>query len=287
MMEPAGRSAAPPLRVMTFNVRRRLPFSLRPADRWSVRRQRVRALLQRERPTILAAQEVLPDQARWVQRSLGERYTFVGRGRDARGAGEGCPVFFDTERLELLEWEQLALSRTPEVAGSRSWGTVFPRALVSARFRDRRTATEFRVINTHLDPVSARARVRSMDLIRAHALTGAAPVILTGDFNAGPGSRTLDALLTGGALQDAWVHARRRSTPELATYANYRRPRPGARIDWIVTSPQASVETIGIVARPIDGGWPSDHLPVQAELTLTTNRNADDRELPSPTAHPR
>lgn len=286
-MGPADPGAAYHLRVMTLNVRRRLPFSLRAADRWSARRHRVRALLRSERPTILATQEVLPDQARWVQRSLGEQYTFIGRGRDARGAGEGCPVFFDTERLELLEWEQLALSRTPEVAGSRSWGTVFPRVLVYARVRDRRTGAEFRVVNTHLDPFSARARVRSVELIRARALTGATPVILTGDFNAGPGSRTLDALLTGGALQDAWVHARRRSTPELATYANYRRPRPGARIDWIVTGPQVSVEEIGIVARPIDGGWPSDHLPVQAELTLTTNRSADDRELPSPTAHRR
>lgn len=286
-MEMVEPSAPHLLRVMTFNVRRRLPFSLRPADRWSARRHRVQALLQRERPAILAAQEVLPDQARWMHRSLGERYSFIGRGRDARGAGEGCPVFFDTERLELLEWEQLALSRTPERAGSRSWGTVFPRVLVAARFRDRRTSTEIRIINTHLDPFSARARVRSMDLIRAHALTGAAPVVITGDFNAGPGSRALNALLSGGALQDAWVHARRQSTPEFATYANYRRPRPGARIDWIVTSPQVSVEEIGIVARPVDGGWPSDHLPVQAELTLTTNRSADDRELPSPTAHTR
>ena len=58
-----GVATAPALHVMTFNVRRRLPLSIRRADRWTGRRRAVDALLTLEQPTVLGVQEAMPGQA--------------------------------------------------------------------------------------------------------------------------------------------------------------------------------------------------------------------------------
>ncbi|MDQ7879722.1 endonuclease/exonuclease/phosphatase family protein [Microbacterium sp. QXD-8] len=267
-----GPVEPPALHIMTFNIRRRMNgVTWRRADRWRHRATAVRALLQRERPTFVGVQEAMPDQADAVLAALGSAYRFVGRGHGRRGSGEGCPIFFDAERLELLDWDQTALSDHPREAGSRSWGNLIPRIAVTARFRDRRTGSAFTVLNTHLDPFSPRSRVRSVDALRT--LVGRGPGILTGDLNAGEGSRTLRALLDDGGLQDAWTAAARRLTAPVGTFAGYRRPRPSrARIDWIVVTPEVKVASAGINTFRHAGVWPSDHLPVQAVMTIPVGR---------------
>ena len=265
-----GSVDPPDLHVMTFNVRRRLDGVLgRRVDHWSTRRPRVHALFRAERPTLLGVQEAMPDQAAAIGHALGPDYRFVGHGRDRRRRGEGCPVFFDTTRLELLDWEQTALSDRPHAAGSISWGNVVPRVVVRATFRDRATATPFTLANTHLDPFSPPSRVRAARCIRRLLSGSAFPAIVMGDLNARAGSPTLRELLQGDGLIDAWAAAERRMTPPWGTFANYRPPREdGARIDWIVTSPAVTVVRAAINAGTFDGGWPSDHLPVQAVLRV-------------------
>lgn len=257
------------LRVMTFNLRRDMgDWSWRRADRWSLRKHRVAALLDTERPAVLAAQEALPRQAHFVRSSLGAGYGCLGRGRGKNGSGEGCPVFYDAERLEVLDWQQFMLSETPQEAGSRFGGALFPRIMVSVEFRDRVSGSQFCFVNTHLDPLSRRARLRSIEMIRAHVASNKEPVVVAGDFNAGPHSEAMTALLENGHLIDAWHAAEKRTTPEYATYARYRPPQIGRRIDWIMTTPEIRVGSIAINAAQFDGGWPSDHLPVQATLEL-------------------
>lgn len=263
------------LHVMTLNIRRPMgALSWRTADRWSTRKPRLKALITATRPHILATQEALPEQVDAVREALGSDYQFVGRGRSARGTGEGCPILFDTTRLALQSWHQEALSDTPHVAGSRSWGNITPRIAVFARFRDRHTGTEMLLINTHLDHLSARSRARSADRIRARALAAACPVIVTGDFNAKPTSSAAHHLYIDGTLRDAWHAARERTTPEFGTYANYRAPRPGHRIDWIAATPSVDVTRIGINAQQFAGGWPSDHLSVEALFTINDEHAA-------------
>lgn len=259
-----GTTEPPGLHVMTFNIRRPLDrVTRRRADRWTHRRPRVRALLAAERPTVLCLQEALPRQMDDVLAALGPGHRFVGHGRGRQRTGEGCPVVYDAHRLELLEWRQHALSEHPSRAGSRSWGNVIPRIAVAARFRDRSTGSVLGVLNTHLDPFSRRSRVRSVAYLRS--LVGDVPTIVTGDLNAGDGSRTVRALLDGDLLADTWMTARHRLTAPVGTFGGYRVPRPNAsRIDRILVSEGMAVDRVAINARRIDGGWPSDHLPVQA-----------------------
>ena len=269
-----GPVEPPSIHVMTWNIRRPLPpLFARSVDRWDRRAPLLAALLADERPTILGAQEVVAEQADVVRAALGESYRYVGRGRDADGGGEAGPIFYDSGRLDLVDWEQTALSDTPARAGSVGWGNLFPRVMVSATFSDRATSRRFLMVNTHLDPLSGRSRVRAARAIREHVAARSLPAVVTGDLNAGPGSAAVRELLSEGVLSDAWHRADARLSDEWGTYTGYRDPRVGgARIDWILVSSAFAVTRAAIDHRRHAGGWASDHLPVHAVLGLDQGR---------------
>lgn len=267
-----GPVDAPGLHVMTFNVRRRLMMPTRGADKWMRRAPRIRALLQSERPSLLGVQEALPDQASFVRHTLGDSYRSVGRGRNADGGGEQCPLFYDDDRLELLDWQQLALSDRPTVAASTSWGNIIPRIYVTASLQDRHTRARFDVINTHFDHLSRHARLCSAWTIRQRVAASGVPTIVMGDLNTGEQSAPVAELLAGGVLEDAWAVSDERLTPEWGTFANYSEPRRDRkRIDWIAVTPSVGIERVAINPRTYGGGWPSDHLPVQAVMHIPTS----------------
>jgi endonuclease/exonuclease/phosphatase family metal-dependent hydrolase len=264
-----GSVEPPELHVMTFNVRRRMSRSLRAVDKWSDRRSAVKELIATERPTLLGSQETRPDQAELIRDALGPDTRFVGYGRGGSAGDESNPLYYDSGRLELLEWRQSALSNRPDVHGSVSWGNLVPRALVIAVFRDRATSAEFIAVNTHLDHLSRRSRLQSAHQIRRETGGHGLPAIVMGDLNAAARSRAVRELLAENTLTDAWAAASDRVSPEWGTFADYRDPRVGGRrIDWILVTPTVRVVRAGINARRIDGRWPSDHLPVQAVVRM-------------------
>jgi endonuclease/exonuclease/phosphatase family metal-dependent hydrolase len=196
----------------------------------------------------------------------------VGTGRDPSGRGERCPIYYDATRLELTAWRQLALSATPDLHGSRSWGNVTRRILVTAEFTDRETGARLMAFNTHLDHISWRSRLHSARMIvrlaaAARAADPAAAVVITGDFNAGEDSAVHRNFVLGDGLRDVWDAADERITPQWGTYSGYRRLRVGGRrIDHILVDDGVDVLRAGINATRFDGRSPSDHEPVQAVL---------------------
>lgn len=283
-----GAVEAPSLHVMSWNIRRRLPHLRRDhPDRWDRRAPLIRRVLREERPHVLGVQEALPAQAESVLAALGDGYRRLGRGRGAEGAGEGCPLFYDSRRLEVRGWRQLALSEQPWQAGSRGYGSIIPRVAVVAELRDLETGGELTVVNTHLDPLSRRSRVRSAQQIRELVSASGRPAVVTGDFNAGIGSESHRELADGVALRDPWARSvgstagdtdgGQATDPDgdLGTFANYRAPRAGRpRLDWILVSPDVGVERIATSAEPVDGAWPSDHLAVHAVIRIPATGQA-------------
>jgi endonuclease/exonuclease/phosphatase family metal-dependent hydrolase len=268
-----GPVAPPELHVMTYNIRRRLPHLMPGSpDRWSRRRPLVRRILAAERPAILGVQEALADQVSALADALGSAYRWIGRGRNPSGRGERGPIFYDADRLELTTWRQLALSSTPDVAGSRSWGNLVRRVVVSAEFTDLATGARVLAFNTHLDHLSSRARVESARYLVNLATTASraepdAAIVVTGDVNADVDSAVYRRLTETGVLRDTWEAARQRLTPQWGTFSNYRRLRRGGkRIDLILVGPRVVVERTGINAVRFDGAAASDHEPVQAVI---------------------
>lgn len=255
---------------MSWNIRRQVRH-LRPKspDRWNTRVPRILALLQAEQPTLFGVQEALPAQARFIQETLGPKYRSVGFGRGSGRGGESCPLFYDNSKLELLSWEQKALSDRPSHPGSVSWGNVVPRIMVVARYRERASSIVFQAVNTHFDHLSGRARRQSARTIAELVGASDVPTVVMGDLNAGAGSPPLMELLRDGTLVDGWDVAQHRISPQWGTFTSYRAPRLGARrIDWILVSPDCHVRCAGINGWRYGGGWGSDHLPVQVVLQL-------------------
>lgn len=256
----------PELHVMSFNVRRRFDrLTWPPADRWPMRKQRLRTFLGANRPHVLGSQEALPDQARWVQESLGSSYGWVGLGRGRDRDGEGTPLFYDRDRIDVEDWHQVALSDTPDAPGSTGWGNTIPRIAVIAQLRDLATDARFTFVNTHFDAFSRRARRRSATWLHDLVAARQRPLLFTADVNAHVRSAELSGMFADGLLVDTWSYAPARRTAEWGTFNDYGRPKLGARrIDAILATPDVGVRAVGIDPRPTGTQWPSDHLPVQA-----------------------
>ncbi|WP_155059207.1 endonuclease/exonuclease/phosphatase family protein [Streptomyces blattellae] len=256
------------LKVMSFNLR--FASTTEPHS-WTVRRPVMRALLRRESPHVIGTQEGIFHQLLDIGSDLGGHYDWIGTGRLHGSRDESMAVFYDRRRLTPVEYDHFWLSDTPNVIGSNTWGAGFARMVTWVRFRDRRDGgREFCVLNTHFDHASQYARERSAALI-AQRLTGldrSLPLVVTGDFNAVAHKNVVYDTMLGTGLVDTWDTAAERG-PLYATFHSYQPLTPnGDRIDWILATPGVTTHHASMNTFAMNGQFPSDHLPVQASLTL-------------------
>ncbi|MEV6237753.1 endonuclease/exonuclease/phosphatase family protein [Lentzea sp. NPDC051838] len=251
------------LSVMSFNLRY---ASDAEPNSWAARRPVMAQLLRAELPAILGTQEGLYPQLLDIAHDLPDHYDWIGLGRAGGSHDEFMTIFFDTLRLQPLEFDHHWLSATPNVVGSKSWGNNVIRMVTWVRFADRNTGKQFVAVNTHFDHESENSRLRSAEFVRALLARTSLPVVLTGDFNApAAASPTYDVLI--GGMTDTWLSGRQ-TTPAFGTFHGYGPLVPnGPRIDWILTR-GATVEAAAINTYRRDGQYPSDHLPVQASITF-------------------
>ncbi|WP_282699941.1 endonuclease/exonuclease/phosphatase family protein [Streptomyces sp. CC219B] len=256
------------LEVMSFNLR--FASTAEPHS-WAVRRPVMRELLRREAPHVIGTQEGLFPQLLDIDTDLGPHYAWVGTGRLRGSHDESMAVFYDRRRLTPLEYDHFWLSDTPYVIGSNTWGASFARMVTWVRFRERREGgREFYVLNTHFDHASPYARTRSAGLLaeRIGGLDASLPVVVTGDFNVAARKDPVYDAVLGAGLVDTWETARARGAL-YGTFHGYRPLTPGGdRIDWILTTPGVITHWAQINTFAEDGQYPSDHLPVQASLSL-------------------
>ncbi|MGW2638543.1 endonuclease/exonuclease/phosphatase family protein [Streptomyces sp. NPDC001348] len=263
----AGQSSRR-LDVMTFNLR--LASTTEP-NSWAVRRPVMRALLHQEAPHVIGTQEGLYQQLRDIHSDLGPHYDWIGTGRRGGSHDESVAVFYDTRRLAPVEHDTFWLSDTPEVIASNTWGAAFPRIATWIRFRDLRDGgREFHLLNTHLDHRSQYARERGAALLaqRITELGLSRPFLVTGDFNSAAHENQVYDTLLGAGLVDTWDAAAERSK----AYGTFHGYQPltagGERIDWILAGPGVRAHRASVNTFSQDGRFPSDHLPVQASVTL-------------------
>lgn len=285
----AGLSAgcAGPVRVMSFNIR--MATAADGVNQWALRADRVVDTIRADQPDLLGMQEVLAEQADYLREALPE-YGFVGVGRaDGGRAGEMMAIMYRTSKFELLDQGHMWLSETPNEVGSKGWDAACERMVTWVKLRSRRvkdrasrdTADQktrgangraFYVFNTHFDHVGATARLASARLIRGLVDEHAEwPVIVTGDFNCGPGSKPYEVLIANGPLRDTYVASGGREE-SAGTFNGFKGMRDGARIDWILVNDRFAVVDAGIDRRSYEAGgetrYPSDHFPVTAAVKL-------------------
>jgi endonuclease/exonuclease/phosphatase family metal-dependent hydrolase len=256
------------LQIMSFNIRYNNPDD--GVHAWPHRKERVAGLIRFHGADVVGMQEVLKGQIDDLEALL-PGYAWIGVGRDdGAAAGEFSPVFYRADRIDLLDHGTFWLSETPGAPGSVGWDAAITRVATWARFRDASTGQAFFFLNTHFDHVGQQAREHSARLIlqQLDVLAGDLPVIVTGDFNAAP-DNPVYATMTG-KLADARRQAEAPAYGPEGTFFGFtvEEGETGPRIDYVFVQPRVRVRRFGTLSDQWSGHYPSDHLPVLAEVVL-------------------
>jgi len=265
-----------PLRVMSFNLRYDEPKD--GSNAWPHRRDMVASMIRFHDADLVGVQEALAPMLADLQERL-PSHAWLGVGRaDGKSGGEFSAIFYRTDRLELVDRGTFWLSETPEVPGSKSWDAALERIVTWARFRDRRTGKAFYHFNTHFDHQGEQARLESAKLLlrRLREKAGDGPALVTGDLNTVPGSAPYLTLTEAGPqddasprpLRDALTVSEQPPHGPTGTWNGFKAIEPGHRIDFVFVTDDVRVLRHGILSDTWDGRFPSDHLPVLAEIAL-------------------
>lgn len=260
------------IRVMTYNIRYAGDETREGTNSWTNRKQPVASMIRFHRPDILGVQEALKIQLDDLIELL-PGYAWIGVGRDdGAAAGEFSAIVFCKERFEILETSTFWLSEMPQQP-SKGWDAAYPRVVTWAKIRDRRTGKTAYFFNTHFDHQGERARIGSARLVKdtVVSIAGGSPIILTGDFNFRPESKGYQILTEGEekGFTDAQRIARYGHYGSNITFNDFGRSLvEGNKIDYIFVKNAVEVFQHGVISETFQGRYPSDHMPVVADVGI-------------------
>lgn len=253
--------------VITFNIRfDNLGDSI---NAWPNRAPLVAGFINDQIPDLLGMQEVLWHQYRYLDSAL-IGYGSVAAGRDdGMQLGEACPVFYRLGRFSPVASGTFWLSSSPDVPGSVGWGAALTRIATWVRLYDKTVKDTLLYLNTHFDHINDSARVMSSGVLleKVKELAGNNYFVITGDFNALPGSLAIGRLKEGNFAVDSYDISGTVPAGESYTFNGWKDARGEGRIDYIFVRSGMKVlshETFRIIE---DGVFISDHWPVKARVT--------------------
>lgn len=255
---------AQPIRVITYNIRYDNPGD--GINAWPNRFDKVVSLIQKYNPDIIGIQEALHHQIGELVRVLPE-YSYAGVGRDdGKVKGEFCAILFKRGRFGLLNNGTFWLSENPAEPGSKNWDAAITRIATWIRLYDRDAKSEFLFLNTHFDHVGKLAREKSIELIKIKLveLAHQKPVLVVGDFNCTPQESPYQKITDGDGFQlfDSTI-----GVPS-GTFCGFETGGECRPIDYIFHSNEWRVKSYFVISDNDGKHYPSDHLPVLAELYL-------------------
>jgi endonuclease/exonuclease/phosphatase family metal-dependent hydrolase len=260
-------SLADSIKVMTFNIRYDNRDDPNP---WPDRKGEVASII--NRADIIGLQEALKTQIDDLAERLPD-HNWFGVGRDdGKQKGEYTCIFYRKDRFSLIDSDTFWLSEKPDIPGSMSWDTSLTRICTWGKFTDNQSKKTFMMFNTHFDHRGRQAREESAKLIakKAKEIADGAPVILTGDFNSRIDSNAYKTLVE--SFFDTRYYTGKPFVGPFATYTNWKEVGEGSPIDYIFILKENSQALQPLSHTVIDemfrGFFPSDHLPVMAEIEL-------------------
>ncbi|MEM6724896.1 MAG: endonuclease/exonuclease/phosphatase family protein [Bacteroidota bacterium] len=254
------------LKVISFNLRYDNPSDT--VNPWNTRQLLASDLLNQFQPDLIGFQEVLKYQLDSLL-VLNPDFAYVGVGRDdGQEKGEYCPIFYRSDRFELVDQGTFWLSESPDEPGM-GWDAVCNRICTWVKLKDNSTGKSIFMANTHYDHKGRISRKESTFLLlkRLKKLSGKAQSILTGDLNAGPTSSEIRWLLDKRYIDTFAAMGEEAVGPE-GTFHNWGRilPEFRNRIDYILVGKSWKVKAFITLDQNQEGKYPSDHFPVFATL---------------------
>lgn len=262
------------IRVMSFNIRFANPQD--GVDFWPNRKEMAASMIRFNEADIVGLQEAMRSQLDDLEALL-PGYAWYGLCRtdgsvNPEPDNEFSAVLYRRDRFELLDSATFWLSENPDKVGSKGWDAALPRICSWIKLRDKRSGKEFYHFNIHFDHRGEQARAESAKLLvkRIGEIAGASPAILTGDFNCVPTDEPYRILTAkGSGLADALFLSEIPHHGPLSTWSGFQFPgMPGRRIDYIFVNNKVEVRKHAILSDCWSGRFPSDHLPVLAEIRL-------------------
>jgi endonuclease/exonuclease/phosphatase family metal-dependent hydrolase len=253
------------LKVMSFNIR--LNVDSDKENSWTNRKQDVADLLTYYHPDYFGVQEALSDQMKDIKNGV-KNYDYVGVGRDdGKEKGEFSAIFYNTNRLQVLNSGTFWLSETPEKP-SKGWDAALNRICTYAVFRDKKSKKEFMALNLHFDHIGNVARVKSSELI-LKKIKEINPknlsVTVSGDFNLTEDSEPIKIMSQN--LKDSFYHSETKHYGPKGTFTGFNvNEVPKDRIDYIFVKGFKIKSHRHINDRRENLLYPSDHFPVLVDL---------------------
>lgn len=211
-------------KLLSFNVR--LDLESDGDNRWLNRKARVIDFLSRQKYEIIGFQEVTPKIYEELKEGLPE-YGHVGTFRYY--LDEATPIFYLKDRLNLIESDTFWLSDTPDEI-SKYENSFFYRIATYAVFEAQSETLIY--VNTHLDYHSDDLSFRQLNVLLKtiegiRARYSDAKVVIGGDFNQVPGTRTIEL----ASLNYLQTHEQ-----SGVTYHGFGSCQPGLTLDYFFTS---------------------------------------------------
>ncbi|WP_217145087.1 endonuclease/exonuclease/phosphatase family protein [Streptomyces sp. AC627_RSS907] len=265
------------MRVVTWNLWWRF-------GPWAERQKAILAVLRELRPDVVGLQEVWAttpradggNLAEWLAGELGLHCAWApspASERWQRRIGDDT-VGIGTAVLSRWPVVERAVLRLP-VPEELDDGRLALHARLDAPGHQVPFFTAHLTSGGHARAVRREQAAALADFVAEHRHGTGFPPVVTGDFNARPGSPEV-RLLRARHLHDAWEHA----GPGLPSgtwdtanpYVAHADGEPSARIDYVHVGPPGpgGLGRVRAVRRagdgPVDGVWPSDHAAVVADL---------------------
>lgn len=188
------------------------------------------------------------------------------------------PVFYRKDRFEVVDVVTKWLSKTPNVMSKDSDAKHY-KIITCVTLKDKASGTEFMYFNTHLDgsgDAEAHAAMKELrkrqaeiikDIVEAYPFI---PVIVAGDFNEGPSSAVVGGMSQNTRLRYCMNIADVKVNLNSTDVNNsWNEISDGVVFDYIFVSGDCiSVKKYEQWDNKTNGKYPSDHLPVYAELTI-------------------
>lgn len=280
------------IRVMTWN----LLFNLNDQkcledNKWPKRLPKIVRLIEYHSPDILGTQELYGVQKNDLHEKLKSIYEVYGKAGPGKSheEKETNAIFFKKERFICRQ----KITREMRIDLKEGKKSEFPdKTFTFLRLYDTVSKNELVVLNTHLTFDSPDIRDSQVRMIVkfAHEFIQKYPVLIMGDFNFMPLKTDISAINPlpchdGDQLVRLFLEAefRRAVTWSLlghagtnSTYTN-NPPRskpfegtgtPGVELDEIFVNRKITVLFLIVETAKIDGQYPSDHLPKEADILL-------------------
>lgn len=222
-----------------------------------------------EKPEVIGFQEGTEKNISFLKKALVDYDIFFNQ-RDKDFGGEGLAIAVRKETVSLLALDFFWLSETPYTPGSRyAIQSPCPRVTQTAILKRNSDNMLFRVYNNHLDHESDEARIlgikQVMDRVTLDREKFDLPLFILGDFNAEPGSKTIEFCDTYAdtKIVDTTAHIKE-------SFHAFGRLENPIKIDYIYTDAKTA-ETVTEVTPWTEerkGVYLSDHYPICAELEI-------------------